>query len=87
LDDATAIESPFVEIGAPEEQLASRAVLLGGNRVLGSELPQGVAVDTQVLSCTADVKPFGSAGRHGRELGGDCCGDALCEILDESIEN
>jgi hypothetical protein len=87
LDDAAAIESPLIEISAPEEQLASRAVLLSGNGALGSELPKGVSVDTQVLSRTAAVKPFGSAVGHGRELGGDCCGDALCEILDESIKS
>ena len=45
--------SPLVEVGAPEEELATRTILVDGDRALGSKLPECVAVDAEVLRCAA----------------------------------
>jgi hypothetical protein len=37
---------PIVKIRTPEEQLAARPVLLGGNRTLGGKLPERIPMNT-----------------------------------------
>jgi hypothetical protein len=51
--------TPPIEITAAKEQLASRAILLGGKRTFGGVLPQRVTMNTQVLGGASRIKPLG----------------------------
>ena len=51
--------SPLVEVGAPEEELATTTILVDGDRALSGKLPQRVAVDAEVLGCATRVQPLG----------------------------
>lgn len=83
-----AAPSPGVQIGATKVELAVRTVLLSRNGSFGSELPQRVAVDAEVVGRVPRVEPLALLGR--RDLGAygtrETLGDPLCELIDQRVE-
>src|SRR5947209_4989902 len=88
VDCTAAPVSPPVEVGAPEEELATTTVLVDGDRALGGKLPERVAVDAEVLSCATRVQPLGSViARYATKMLSHRGSHASHELVEESVEN
>ena len=80
--------SPLVDVGAPEEELAATTVLVDGDRALGGELSERVAVDTEVFGCATRVQPLGGViARRATKMLNHRGGHASHELVDESFED
>ncbi|MBV9941830.1 MAG: hypothetical protein JO262_06845 [Solirubrobacterales bacterium] len=59
LNHAPARATPLVKVGASEEQLAARPILVSGDGPLSRELPQRVSVDTEIFRRAPGIEPLG----------------------------
>jgi hypothetical protein len=84
---ATTASPPGVEIRAPEVELATRTVLLGRDRPLGSELAQRVSVQAEVVGCGTGVESIIVLIRVIGKPVAQQCHDPLGQPIDELVND
>ena len=79
--------APLVESRSTEEQLATPAGLLGGNRPRCREPPERIPMETQVLRRLSGVKPLVSLiGAGVLEARSDCRRHTIDETVDQQVD-
>ncbi len=88
MSTATAGATPFVKVRTPEEQLASRSVLLSRNRALSGKLPERIPMNTQVLGRPPRIEPLRYwLARSRVEPCDDRSGNTVCDFRDQCVES
>lgn len=88
LDRPPGVAAPCIQIGAPEEQLAADAGLLGRDRPFGGQATQAVPGDAEVFGGATTVQPFvGSLALRLCQEGCDAVSNELGELAEELIQH